>query len=67
MCMWMFLFLAFENWKLLCPSQKFYIRLWGLGFALFTHMSGDSDKAHQEARFEDRSSNILPKTSKRTC
>ena len=39
----------------------------GLGFALFTHMPGDSDKAHQEARFEDRSSDILPKTSKRTC
>lgn len=34
----------------------------GLGFALFTHMPGDSDEAHQEARFGDWSSSVLPKT-----
>ena len=64
---WMFLFSVFEKWKLLRPSQKLYIRLQGLGFALFTHMPGDSDEAHQEARFGGRSSSVLPKTSKMTC
>ena len=33
---WMFLFSVFEKWKLLCPSQKFYIRLrgWDLHYLL---------------------------------
>lgn len=66
MRMWMFVFSVFEKWKLLRPSQKFYIRLWGLGFALFTHMPGDSDEPHQEARFGDWSSSVLTKTSKMT-